>query len=138
MRLISVVLGAKSNSERTRASQALLNYGFHFYETRQLYAASAKVTDAPVWLGARNTLAVGVGEQAVAITFPRGQFDKLKATVDLPARLEAPIAKGAKLGTARVELADKTLAEVPLVALEEVPEGSFFGRLYDRARLLMQ
>lgn len=138
MRLISVVLGAKSNSERTRASQALLNYGFNFYETRQLYAANAKVTEAPVWLGASDKLSVGVGGQAVAVTFPRGQFDKLKATLDLPGRLQAPIAKGATVGTAHIELNGNSLAEVPLIALEEVPEGSFFGRLYDRARLLMQ
>ena len=138
MRLISVVLGAKSNSERTRASQALLNYGFHFHETRQLYAANAKVTEAPVWLGTADKLSIGVGKQAVAVTFPRGQFDKMKATLDLPARLEAPIAKGTALGTAHIELDGKSLAEVPLIALDDVPEGSFFSRLYDRARLMMQ
>ena len=136
MRLISVVMGAKSNSERTRASQALLNYGFHFYETRQLYAAGAKVTDAPVWLGAADKLDVGIGPQAVALTFPRGQFDKLKATLDLPVRIDAPIAKGAGIGTAHIELDGKPLAEVPLVALNDVPQGSFFSRLYDRVRLL--
>ena len=137
MRLISVVLGAKSNSERTRASQALLNYGFHFYETRQLYAANASVTKAPVWLGEVPQVEIGVGETPVIITFPRGQYDKMKANVDLPARLDAPIEKGKALGAVHVKLDGKPLAEVPLVALQAVPEGSFFSRMIDRVRLML-
>lgn len=138
MRLISVVMGADSNGDRTRASQALLNYGFRFFETRRLYEDNATVTDARVWLGAKETIKLGPAPGGTAITFPRGQYEQLKASVELPARLEAPIKQGQAMGKVNVELDGKTLATIQLVALEAVEEGSLISQWIDRAKLMMQ
>ena len=43
MRLISVVLGTKSEEARADATQSLLNYGFRFFETHKLYDADNKL-----------------------------------------------------------------------------------------------
>ena len=51
MRLISVVLGTDSVKTRTKSSQALLNYGFRFYETHQLYSAGDELTAAQASVG---------------------------------------------------------------------------------------
>ena len=67
------------------------------------------------------------------MTFPRGRYADLKASLDLPTRLVAPIEKGKQVGTLKVQLDDKTLLERPLVALEAGAEGGFFKRLSDGA-----
>lgn len=138
MRLISVVMGADSDGARTRASQALLNYGFRFFETRRLYEDTATVTEPRLWLGARDTVKLGVAPGTATITFPRGQYDQLKATVELPARLEAPVTQGQTMGQVKVELDGKSVATIPLIALEAVEEGSLISQWVDRAKLLMQ
>ena len=51
MRLISVVLGTDSENARADTSQALLNYGFRFFETHKLYDAGKQLASARVWKG---------------------------------------------------------------------------------------
>ena len=64
------------------------------------------------------------------VSTPRGKYDRLKASMDLPKSLEAPIAKGQKLGMVKVALDGKIVASAPLVALQAVEEGGFFKRLW--------
>ena len=128
-RLISVVMGDTSENQRAVDSQALLNWGFRFYETHQLYAANKSLATPKVWKGGGNTVAVGVA-QPLLVSTPRGKYDHLKATMDLPKSLVAPIAKGQKLGMVKVMLDGKLVAQSPLVALEAVEEGGFFKRLW--------
>ena len=82
-----------------------------------------------MWKGSANTVAVGVA-QPLLVSTPRGKYDRLKASMDLPQSLEAPIAKGQKLGTVKVTLDGKEIASAPLVALQAVEEGGFFKRLW--------
>ena len=129
-RLIAVVMGDESEKQRADDNQALLNYGFRFYETHKLYDASKPLAQPELWKGAQNTLSLGVAEDVLA-TLPRGRYNDLKATLEMPGRLIAPFAKGQKVGTLKVALDGKTLVERPLVALEEAPEAGFWGRMSD-------
>ena len=128
-RLISVVMGDTSESQRAVDSQALLNWGFRFYETHALYTANKSLATPKVWKGAADSVAVGVANPLLVST-PRGKYDHLKATMDLPKSLVAPIAKGQKLGMVKVTLDGKLVAQSPLVALNAVKEGGFFKRLW--------
>ncbi|MDI1254034.1 D-alanyl-D-alanine carboxypeptidase family protein [Thermomonas sp.] len=128
-RLISVVMGDTSENQRAVDSQALLNWGFRFYETHALYTANKSLATPKVWKGADNSVAVGVA-QPLLVSTPRGKYDHLKATMDLPKSLVAPIAKGQKLGMVKVTLDGKLIAQSPLVALKAVEEGGFFKRLW--------
>ena len=128
-RLITVVMGDTSENQRAVDSQALLNWGFRFYESHKLYDANKSLAQPKVWKGAANQVPVGVS-QALLVSTPRGKYDRLKASMDLPKSLEAPIAKGQKLGMVKVTLDGKEVASAPLVALQAVEEGGFFKRLW--------
>ena len=128
-RLITVVMGTTSENQRAVDSQALLNWGFRFYESHKLYDAGKSLATPKVWKGAANQVPVGVS-QALLVSTPRGKYDRLKASMDLPKSLEAPIAKGQKLGMVKVTLDGKEVASAPLVALQAVEEGGFFKRLW--------
>ena len=128
-RLISVMMGNTSESQRAVDSQALLNWGFRFYETHTLYTADKPLATPKLWKGAANNVRVGVAS-ALLVSTPRGKYDRLKATMDLPKSLVAPIAKGQKLGTVKVTLDGKLVASAPLVAMDAVAEAGFFKRLW--------
>jgi len=137
MRLIAIVAGTAGEEPRARAAQALLNYGFRFYETRRLYRAGEALARPRVWFGAREQVPVGPAED-LHVTFPRGHYERLEPALRLPPRLEAPLAKGRRLGTVTVRLGEETLREADVVALEGVPEGNLWQRLRDRVLLWLE
>jgi serine-type D-Ala-D-Ala carboxypeptidase (penicillin-binding protein 5/6) len=129
-RLIAVVMGTPSEKERADDNQSLLNYGFRFYETHKLYDADKPLTTPELWKGASTTIELGV-ENDVVVSMPRGRYKDLKPTMELPNRLIAPFTKGQQVGTLRVTLDGKPLAERPLVALADAPAAGFWGRMSD-------
>lgn len=136
-RLIAVVMGAKSEKARADANLELLNYGFRFFESHKLYATSKPLANPELWKGAAPTVALGVAEDVV-VTLPRGRYDSLKASMDLPVRLIAPLQKGQAVGSLKVELDGKILLERPIIVLEDAVEGGFFKRMLDGVMLWFQ
>lgn len=137
MRLISVILGADSAKMRIRESQKLLNYGFRFFETHQLYSAEQRLHDARIWEGQNDMVGLGLADN-LFITIPRGQYKNLKIETEIQSEIKAPITKGAELGKLYISLHDQPIVEKPLVALAEIDEGSFFKKLFDQIKLLFQ
>jgi len=134
MRLISVVLGTSSNKARTEGSQALLNYGFRFYETRLLYKAGEEVTTARVWKSANERSALGVLED-LYITLRRGAYDQLESTLDMPSIVVAPLSAGQPVAELRIKLGEKEIMKAPLRALADNPAGSIWQRARDSVSL---
>lgn len=137
MRLISVVLGTASPDARADASQALLGYGFRFYETHRLYAGGEEITTARVWQGDPQVAALGLTED-LFVTIPRGKYDSLAAVMDLSTDLVAPLQPQTAVGAVRVSLDDEPVADVPLVLLHEVAQAGFFARLKDEITRWLQ
>jgi D-alanyl-D-alanine carboxypeptidase (penicillin-binding protein 5/6) len=134
MRLISVVMGTASEDARAKESQALLNYGFRFFETHRLYTAGQALNEVRVWKGEVETLQVGVSDE-LFVTIPRRQYENLKAEMTVNSKINAPVKKGQRLGLVRVSLEGEPVLEVPLVALQDVAEGSFWQRTADSVLL---
>jgi D-alanyl-D-alanine carboxypeptidase (penicillin-binding protein 5/6) len=137
MRLISVVLGTKSEEARADASQALLNYGFRFFETHKLYDSGTKLTSSRVWKGAVENVDLGLAD-TLYVTIPRGEYKNLDASMQLREQVVAPIADGQALGDVVVRLGDQTVADKSLIALQPVAEGSFWQRIVDEALLYFE
>jgi D-alanyl-D-alanine carboxypeptidase (penicillin-binding protein 5/6) len=134
MRLITVVLGTNSENARVEASQALLNYGFRFFETHKLYAAGTQLTSSRVWKGTTDNTALGI-DKDLYVTIPRGQYQSLDASMSIDNRIMAPVSAGQALGTVLVKLGDDIVAEQPLISLHSIEEGSFWQRIADEALL---
>jgi D-alanyl-D-alanine carboxypeptidase (penicillin-binding protein 5/6) len=137
MRLISVVLGSTSEGERATATQALLNYGFRFYETHRLYGANQPLTQVRVWKGQADQADLGLSEE-LYVTIPRRQYKELNAVMDLESSVMAPVEKGQAKGTLKISIKGKEVAQRPLVALQSVGEGGFVHRMMDDLRMLWQ
>jgi len=130
MRLVSVVLGTASERSRKAESRKLLNYGFRTYETLPLYQAGEELAQSRLWLGQKDTLALGVARE-ISLTIPRGSREDLKAVMEIDETILAPVADGDVHGQLLVSLDGEQLVAEPLVALESVEEAGFFARLWD-------
>ncbi|EMF7446870.1 D-alanyl-D-alanine carboxypeptidase [Vibrio parahaemolyticus] len=130
MRLIAVVMGAKSQSVRESESKQLLSYGFRFYDTLMPTAAGTDIANARVWMGQKDELKVGVNRD-VYLTLAKGDVNKLKAEVEYSGDLLAPIAQDQVVGKVLYKVDGKVVKETELVALEPVEEGGIFKRIMD-------
>jgi len=134
MRLISTVLGTKSEEARLSETQKLLTYGFRFFETHKLYSANDELTQVKIWKGSIDNLPLGL-EQDLYITIPRGQYDKLEASMNITSAITAPVAKGEVFGNVVINLGSKQVARRDLVSFADVDNGSFWHNLIDTVRL---
>ncbi len=130
MRLISVVMGTSSDKSRTVNSQALLNYGFRYYESHGLYKAGEVLLEQRMWNGESKSISLGLDED-LNIAIPRGQYDSLKASMQITNDIVAPVEQGDHIGKVKVTLRGEDYLERPLVALQANPEGSFWRRTVD-------
>ena len=136
MRLISVLMGAKDKAQRLSESQALLNHGYRFYRTHRVYQANETILQPRVWYGATEQLLAGPA-QALYVTVPEGQYKQLQSQITLDTTLQAPINQGQKIGMITIALADKTLQQIPLIALQNMPVGNLWRQTVDRALQLL-
>ena len=134
-RLISVVMGARDERTRAAESQKLLNYGFRYYETVNLYAAGSSLKRVRVWSGLHESLEVGL-DDAITLTIPRGGRDQLKAEINLQDVIEAPIERGQTLGALTLSLGDEMLVERPVVALNPVQAAGWLSSTLDDVQLM--
>jgi D-alanyl-D-alanine carboxypeptidase (penicillin-binding protein 5/6) len=140
MRLVSVVMGidapTRAESFRLRESDnlALLNWGFRFFESHALFDPATPLATQPVFKGRADELALGVA-RPLRVTLPRGRYADLRPQIDVPKRILAPVTRDQAIGTVRVLLDGEVVASAPLVALAEVPEAGFIGRMVDEFRL---
>ena len=137
MRLIAVTLGMTGENIRATATQALLNYGFRFYETRRLYSANQPLIKARVWKGRADTVDLGLVED-LYVTAPRDQSKAIKTTMESGSKIIAPLATRTPIGTLKVTLGDKELTSRPLVLLQSVEQGGLVGRFIDHVQLYFQ
>jgi len=137
MRLISVVMGTRSDKDRAGESQKLITYGFRFYETVNSYAAKQELLNAEIWKGKTNRISLGT-EDDIWVTIPRGTAKDITADLEVPELLMAPIAQGESVGTIKLTLNGETIATKPLVALETVEQGGVFKRFWHWLVLLFK
>ncbi|SMN15098.1 D-alanyl-D-alanine carboxypeptidase [uncultured Candidatus Thioglobus sp.] len=131
MRLVSVVLGSTGTEARTAQTQKILDYGFRFFETKNLKDIAKEV---PISSATKDALKVGtMGE--VNFTLARGQFKLSDQVIQLNTELSAPISKGDKIGNLLIQFEGKTTARIPLIALEDAEEAGFFSRMLEKVGL---
>lgn len=130
MRLISVVTGTRSENARAVESQKLLRYGYRFFSTYHIYDADTELYKMRVWKGSKEEVPLGIN-QPLYVTIPRGQYKKLKASLDVNQDIEAPVTMGEHYGSVNVTLAGNQLLQRPLVALEDISEGSLWEQIKD-------
>lgn len=133
-RLISVLLGTNSDQTRTQEGQKLLNWGFQNFDTVKLYAQQQAIETPIVWKGTEKTVKIGFNHD-IFVTVPKGMAAKLKPVLERRDPLVAPVVMNSKVGSMKMMVDGKAIAEFPVVALESVGQAGIIGRAWDSVRL---
>lgn len=130
MRLIAVVLGAKSNNTRAQQAAQLLNYGYNNFKTKLISTQNAPLKKIEVWMGKKNNLTIGLNQDWY-ITLPKAQLAQLQAEITIKKPLMAPISQNTIIGHLNLKIKDKLFASKPIVSLETIDKANFFSRTFD-------
>ena len=135
-RLIVVVTGARSEKERADEARKMLDWGFHGFEARVLFAEGQTVGEAKVFGGEHSYVPL-VGPGTIRLMMPRNGGEHLIARMVYTGPVAAPISKGQAIGKLKVWRGANLALEVPLTAADDVGKGSMSQRAMDAATELM-
>jgi D-alanyl-D-alanine carboxypeptidase (penicillin-binding protein 5/6) len=135
-RLIVVVTGARSEKERADEAKKLLEFGFHDFQARVLFAEGQTVGEAKVFGGDRSYVPL-IASGLVRLMVPRNNSQRLLARIVYTGPVPAPIAKGQVIGKLKVWRGENLALEIPLQAADDVGRGSMSQRAVDGATELM-
>lgn len=136
-RVLTVLVGTASDSARAESSLKLLNWSFQNFDTVKLYDNDRAMVTARIWEGEAETVGLG-STSPVWVTVPRGKADQVRPVAQYGQPLIAPVSKGAKVGEVSLSLDGHVLRRESLHVLDDVPQAGFFGRIYDKVRLLFE
>ena len=131
-RLISVVMGTASEKAREQETTKLMQYGFRYFSGQTVFEAGQPLPQSSrkVWFGEAEAVELAPTE-SLYVTLPLGRESSIQATLDAPETLDAPLEAGAVVGTVKIMLGERVLAESPVAVAQAVPEGGLFKRLMD-------
>ncbi|CAB3791194.1 D-alanyl-D-alanine carboxypeptidase DacC [Paraburkholderia ultramafica] len=134
-RIITVVMGEPTGSDRERDSLKMLDFAFHAFEEVRPYRAGQLVQTARVYKGTLLTVKTGIEGDFFA-TIPSDASIKVVPRITLDSPLVAPLADRQRVGTVALVVNGKVVAQTPLIALEAVPQAGFASRAWDSLLLL--
>ena len=130
MRLVSVVMGSKSERARLQESQKLLSYGFRYFETHQFYGLGQVVNSPKLWAGQSKSLDL-ILDRPVILTLPRGKKDSLDFIIEVDKDIVAPVFGGQPYGILKILSEGEVVDEIQLLASRDIGVASFFSRIWD-------
>lgn len=123
MELIAVIMKDATSAQRFEDAKTLLSYGFSTYSLEHVTPQEA-LPPVTVRLGTQATVQP-VLEEGSALLLEKSKAGTLEQSVSLAEAVEAPVAKGTPLGTLTITSGEETVAELALVAGEEIPRITF-------------
>ena len=132
MELIAVIMKAPTSTQRFEDATNLLNYGFSTYTLENVVPESA-LPPVPVSLGTQATVQPVLGENT-HLLLEKAKAGSLQQLVTLADSVEAPVAAGSQLGTLTITSGEEVVAELPILAGEEIPRVTFGQMLVQMLR----
>jgi D-alanyl-D-alanine carboxypeptidase (penicillin-binding protein 5/6) len=136
LRLIVAFTGAKSEKERSEEGRKMLEWGFHTFESKLLFAEGQTIGEAKVYGGSASYVPL-VGPSTVRLMMPRNSNERIIARIVYRGPVPAPIRRGQVIGKLKVWRGDNLALELPLQAAEDVGPGSMPQRAMDAATEMM-
>jgi D-alanyl-D-alanine carboxypeptidase (penicillin-binding protein 5/6) len=135
-RLVLVVNGLQSKSDRQKEPRRLLDWGFKSFKPFRLYNEGDKVSDALVWGGTKHYVPL-VGDGDINLLLPTTATGAVSASILYDGPIKAPIRKGDQVATLRVGAKESTATnEIPLYAGEDIGRSNFAMRGLDSLLVL--
>ncbi|HWV51135.1 D-alanyl-D-alanine carboxypeptidase family protein [Pseudorhodoplanes sp.] len=132
MRLIVVVNGLKTATERADEARKILNFGFNGFESRVLFAEGQRIGEARAYGGEQRYVPLeALGRKPIRLMVPKNGTERIIARIVYQGPLDVPVKEGQEVGVLKVWRGDNVALEVPLQAAESVPAGPLHRRAMD-------
>jgi len=132
VRLLSVVLGCRTDRARATETTRLLSYGFNLYHQLTMVEAAETPLEQAVAVAGGKASAIGlVYAGALTVAVPRDRDGDVELRYEISSPVDAPVAKGEKVGAAIATLDGFELGRVDILAAETVEKGNWFHRLFN-------
>jgi len=131
-RIIMVIAGISDPggyARRGTESIRFMEWGFNAWRSRPLLRQGQRIGEARVQLGGASSVGL-VAPRNLAVTYPAGMGQNLRARIVYQGPVRAPIAQGQHIADLVVTTADMPPQTMPLVAEEAVGEAGFFRRIW--------
>ena len=129
-RIVMVVSGLTSANQRIEESVRFMEWGFNAWQSRPLLRQGQHIGEAQVQGATVSTVGL-VAQRPIAVTYPAGLGQNVRAKIVYTGPVRAPIAQGQHIADLVVATGDGTPPQVmPLVAETEVAEAGFLGRIW--------
>ena len=128
-RINAVVSGFKTKNSRSRESAKLLNWGLRSFDTIKIAKKNEIISSFDVWLGKKNKVEVFAAED-IYLTVQKRKKGTIKADIEYNGPIQAPIAKGDKLGILNVYISGELIKKIDILSNEEIKKANIFSRLF--------
>lgn len=125
LRLISVVMGEPSGDARSKDTVALLNYGKNSYKINTIIEEGKILGEVEIERGEKLKANFEIEEGALDLVRTNEQDNEYSYKINLD-KVQAPIEKGAKVGTVQIYDREELLHEIDLVITESVDKCHFW------------
>lgn len=127
-RLIMVINGLKTMSDRAKESQKIMSWGAANFENAHILSPEKKVADVSVWLGTKTTVAA-VPKDELIYTINKWNTPQITSKVRFQSPVKAPVTAGQKLGEILTTLPDGKIITTDLIAQHDVPKLGYFAKI---------
>ena len=135
-RLVLVINGLKSKRLRTNETERVLDWGFRNFRNYKLFDAGETVADGAVWMGNEDEIPL-ITEKKIVMSLSRKQRRNMKVTLLLSTPIPAPISKGVRLGSLKIDIPGRKPVIHPIVSAGSVAKLSFLSRLKVTVKYLL-
>jgi D-alanyl-D-alanine carboxypeptidase (penicillin-binding protein 5/6) len=136
--LIAVVNKARTPRTRAKIIEEVFDYGFKEYKKLTLFTKNQPVTSVNAWMGNKNKVAV-IANQEISINVPKNvDLSQIHVEVDYSSPIYAPINKGEKVATLKIQIGDKKTVTYPLFTTENVAKAKFSDKIRQKVSYKLQ
>ena len=135
-RIVMVVAGLGSFNQRIEESVKFMDWGFRAWQTRPLLNQNERIGEAQVQLGSDDRVGL-VAPRAVAVTYPSGLGQNIRARIVYRGPIKAPIQQGQHIADLHVQIEGMPAQVTPLNAEKAISEAGFFGRMWAGLKSLL-
>ena len=135
-RITAVASGFISKNSRSRDSAKVLNWGLRTFDSIKVAKKDEIFSSLKVWLGKKNNVDVTVAED-IYLTVPKRKKKTIKAVIEYNGPIQAPIAKGDKLGILYIYASGDLIKEIDILSNEEIKRANIFSRLFKSLNYLV-
>ena len=127
-RINAVGSGFITKNLRSRESARMLNWGLRNFDSIKIAKENETIGRLNVWLGKKNKVEVVVAED-IYITIPKRKKKTIKAVIEYNGPIQAPIAKGDKIGLLNIYVAGELREKFDIFSREKIRKANIFSRL---------